>query len=58
MKCVFYYNGKSETVNLGDNSSELFKQYKLVAWLSDNFNLTAEQLDRVVECKDAGYHEV
>ena len=42
MKYVFYYNGKSEAVNLGDNSSELFKQYKLVAWLSDNFNLTAE----------------
>ena len=58
MKCVFYYNGKSETVNLGDNSSELFKHYKLVAWLSDNFNLTAEELDRVVECKDAGYYEV
>ena len=58
MKYVFYYNGKSEAVNLGDNSSELFKQYKLVAWLSDNFNLTAEELDRVVECKDAGYYEV
>ena len=58
MKYVFYYNGKSEVVNLGNNSSELFKQYKLVAWLSDNFNLTAEELDRVVECKDAGYYEV
>ena len=60
MRYVFYYNGKSETetVSLGDNSSELFKQYKLVAWLSDNFNLTAEELDRVVECKDAGYYEV
>ena len=58
MKYVFYYNGKSEAVDLGDNSSELFKQYKLVAWLSDNFNLTAEELDRVVECKDAGYYEV
>ena len=57
MKYVFYYNGKTEAVDLGDNSSELFKQYKLVAWLSDNFNLTAEELDRVVECKDAGYYE-
>ena len=58
MKYVFYYNGKSEALNLGDNSSELFKQYKLVAWLSDNFNLTAEELDRVFECKEAGYYEV
>ena len=58
MKHVFYYNENLEVLNLEDNSSELFKQYKLVAWLSDNFNLTAEELDRVVECKDAGYYEV
>ena len=58
MKHVFYYNENFEVLNLEDNISELFKQYKLVAWLSDNFNLTAEELDRVVECKDAGYYEV
>lgn len=55
MKYLFYFENKREIVDIPDNSTELFKLYKLVRWLMDNFELTADELDEAYKSFAAGY---
>lgn len=58
MKYLLYYRDKREVVDIPDNSTELFKLYKLVGWLTDNFKLTPDELDEACESFAAGYKPV
>lgn len=58
MKYLFYFENKKEVVYIPDNSTELFKLYKLVGWLMDNFELTADELDEAYESFAAGYKPI
>lgn len=58
MKYLFYFEDKREIVDIPDNSTELFKLYKLVGWLMDNFELTADELDEAYESFEAGYKPI